>query len=94
VIFQRLHSRDAYPGTGIGLAMTRKIVEYHGGRIWLDTESAPGHTTFRFALPDKPAAEKDTAGKEPDTTAQPDETALSKPVRPEEPALSEKIEES
>jgi light-regulated signal transduction histidine kinase (bacteriophytochrome) len=50
VIFQRLHAKDAYPGTGIGLAMCRKIIEYHGGRIWLDTSVDSG-TVFRFTLP-------------------------------------------
>jgi len=50
VIFQRLNERTAYPGTGIGLAMTRKIIEYFGGRIWLDTTYTEG-ARFLFTLP-------------------------------------------
>ncbi|NUT94606.1 MAG: HAMP domain-containing protein, partial [Saccharothrix sp.] len=57
VIFQRLHHKDDYPGTGIGLAMCRKIIEYHGGTIWLDTGEGAG-TTFKFTLP----AVEDTEG--------------------------------
>ncbi len=58
VIFQRLHERTAYPGTGIGLAMTRKIIEYFGGKIWLDT-TYTGGSRFLFTLP-IPAETMDT----------------------------------
>jgi signal transduction histidine kinase len=50
VIFQRLHERTAYTGTGIGLSMTRKIIENFGGRIWLDT-AFTGGSRFFFTLP-------------------------------------------
>jgi signal transduction histidine kinase len=51
LIFQRLHARDVYPGTGIGLALCRKIVEFHGGRLWLDGDAEGPGTTFRWTLP-------------------------------------------
>lgn len=51
VIFQRLHAKDEYAGTGIGLALCKRIVEFHGGRIWLDEDSESQGATIRWSLP-------------------------------------------
>ncbi|MGH9559335.1 MAG: GAF domain-containing protein [Bryobacteraceae bacterium] len=52
-LFKRLHSRDYYPGNGVGLAICHRIVEQYGGRIWLE-KSTPGHgSVFSFSVPDQ-----------------------------------------
>jgi light-regulated signal transduction histidine kinase (bacteriophytochrome) len=56
VIFQRLHSRETYTGTGIGLALCKKIVDFHGGRIWLDTSYVDG-ARLCLTLPDPSSTE-------------------------------------
>ncbi|MFE4450116.1 ATP-binding protein [Streptomyces sp. NPDC056796] len=62
IIFQRLHARDEYEGTGIGLSLCRKIIEFHGGRIWLDPEPAEG-TLIHFTLPVLPEAPTHTTAE-------------------------------
>jgi light-regulated signal transduction histidine kinase (bacteriophytochrome) len=52
-LFKRLHGRDEYPGSGIGLAICQRIVEQYGGRIWLESSKLGEGSTFCFSLPSR-----------------------------------------
>ncbi|MFD7229302.1 CHASE3 domain-containing protein [Streptomyces sp. NPDC059881] len=71
VIFQRLHGRDVYSGTGIGLALCKKIVEHHGGRIWIDTAYTDG-TRIHFVLPASPTGPEHEPETDPETDPVPE----------------------
>ncbi|MCY0943217.1 ATP-binding protein [Streptomyces sp. H34-AA3] len=92
VIFQRLHGREAYGGTGIGLSLCKKIVEHAGGRIWIETDRTEG-TRMLFTLPvrgtDEPASASAPGADEPASPSAPVPARTPSSSQPAEPAAAE-----
>jgi signal transduction histidine kinase len=93
VLFQRLHERNAYAGTGIGLAMSRKIIEYFGGRIWLDTTCTEG-ARFLFTLPMPEEILTPDAVQDPDAARALDPAQALDPARTAEDAPADRLVEA
>ncbi|MFJ2957936.1 ATP-binding protein [Streptomyces sp. NPDC087270] len=88
VIFQRLHTRDAYPGNGIGLALCKKIVDFHGGDVRIDADHSPG-TRIVFTLPRRAEQPAPQAEAETQAAAETQAGPESRSVRASLPAQSE-----